>query len=994
MKLEKRKACTLTGRATACLSATLALASVACRTGLGDGPSEADDTPPSVVEATVAPSAAGADSVVSLVVAFDEDLAEAPTLDWDGADPQMSLDAFSGRQAIYTLDVDASGVADGTYTLASLASEDTSGNQGTFELTPPLSFEVDASDPVLTNLAVTPASGRANDQDTVTATFDVTDSNLDSSSVTATLDGDPMTCTQGAGTSWSCSLQPTPPSPPAESAATVLIRAEDTFGNSATASDSIVLDFVPPAVAAASIVYIGDQTNPLPNPTQAKDLTTILVTVSFTETLDAVAFPPELEASLGSESLPFTLQTNPADITTSATFSVVVGTQPGGVYAPAVSAQDVAGNRTTSAGFPASSDPIVVDNTADSLVVQQDQVSFIRSPIGNADAEDLEDSNGNVTYTIPSGVAFYALGPPDGLDPVDALDADTFELSGGVQPTLLRAWADDQTQNLLGTTVPDSQGDWPRSDLQLVNLDTPQVYVTGLDEAGNESDPVLVENAWYVGSTAQPALGAGPHTTGFSSRPLAPLQARSAPSFPSRAESPDAQAEIARAERAWRERSDRQSPPARDGHALAYDSARGRVVLFGGRDSSNNRLSDTWEWDGTSWTDVTPSGATASPPARERHALAYDSDRGRVVLFGGQDSLSNRLSDTWEWDGTGWTDVTPPGVGASPPARFGHALAYDSARGRVVLFGGDRFTNRLSDTWEWDGTAWTDVTPTGASPPARRGHALAYDSDRGRVVLFGGRDGSFTFLSDTWEWDGTAWTDVTPAGANASPPARAFHALAYDTARGRVVLFGGCCDSSFNRLSDTWAWNGTAWTDVTPAGASPPARTRHALAYDSARGRVVLFGGSGSTALSETWESEAPTVPDGQLTLQLPPGMDRDAISDIRVRAFCGGRYEDASGNPADGAQLLGWVTGGAGKPPGAYEVLATNTTAISIPSGSSGLMDYQPAASAAADVAQGFFGPERRMVFQCRPDGPSGSGFAEVALDYMEVRVKYDTTP
>jgi hypothetical protein len=146
--------------------------------------------------------------------------------------------------------------------------------------------------------------------------------------------------------------------------------------------------------------------------------------------------------------------------------------------------------------------------------------------------------------------------------------------------------------------------------------------------------------------------------------------------------------------------------------------------------------------------------------------------------------------------------------------------------------------------------------------------------------------------------------------------------------------------------------------------------------------------------ISETWESEAPTVPDGQLTLQLPPGLDRDAISDIRVRAFCGGRYADASGNPADGAQLLGWVTGGAGKPPGAYEVLATNTTAISIPSGSSGLMDYQPAASAAADVAQGFFGPERRMVFQCRPDGPSGSGFAEVALDYMEVRVKYDTTP
>ena len=223
-----------------------------------------------------------------------------------------------------------------------------------------------------------------------------------------------------------------------------------------------------------------------------------------------------------------------------------------------------------------------VDTTADVLNVQQDQVSYIRSPIGNADPEDLEDASGSVAYTIPAGVAFYELGPPDGLDPVDALDADTFEFSGGVQPTLLRAWADDQKQNLLGTTVPDSQGDWPRSDLQLVNLDTPQVYVTGIDEAGNESDPVLVENGWFVGSTEQPALGASPHRTAFSNKALAPLKSRSAPSFTSRAESPDAQAEIARAKRAWLERSG-QSPPARPDHALAYDS-----------EESSWRLYDFW----------------------------------------------------------------------------------------------------------------------------------------------------------------------------------------------------------------------------------------------------------------------------------------------------------------------------------------------------------------------------------------------------------------
>ena len=34
---------------------------------------------------------------------------------------------------------------------------------------------------------------------------------------------------------------------------------------------------------------------------------------------------------------------------------------------------------------------------------------------------------------------------------------------------------------------------------------------------------------------------------------------------------------------------------------------------------------------------------------------------------------------------------------------------------------------------------------------------MAYDAARGKVVLFGGYDGQ-TNLADTWEWDGQAWT--------------------------------------------------------------------------------------------------------------------------------------------------------------------------------------------------------------------------------------------
>jgi hypothetical protein len=128
--------------------------------------------------------------------------------------------------------------------------------------------------------------------------------------------------------------------------------------------------------------------------------------------------------------------------------------------------------------------------------------------------------------------------------------------------------------------------------------------------------------------------------------------------------------------------------------AVAYDSARHRVVRFGGEPGGSGAASDTWEWDGTAWVNVTP---LVSPPARSGHALAYDSARGRTVLFGGRDSHGGLLADTWEWDGAQWVDVTPA---VSPAARSGHAMAYDSARGRVVLCGGSR-AGTLGDTWEY-----------------------------------------------------------------------------------------------------------------------------------------------------------------------------------------------------------------------------------------------------------------------------------------------------
>jgi hypothetical protein len=287
----------------------------------------------------------------------------------------------------------------------------------------------------------------------------------------------------------------------------------------------------------------------------------------------------------------------------------------------------------------------------------------------------------------------------------------------------------------------------------------------------------------------------------------------------------------------WTRHSPTVSPPARRSHALAYDLGRQRVVLFGGLDAA--LLSDTWEWDGSTWTQRAPA---ASPPARYAHALAHDLLRQRTVLFGGWSGAS-RLADTWEWDGSTWTQRTPA---ASPAARSWHSMVYDVQRQRVVLFGGERADfGGENDVWEWDGSNWTQRSVP--SPPPRRAAGLAYDSFRGRTVLFGGLLPPNTKASDTFE----NWTLQSPA---TSPPARGIHALAYDATRQRTVLFGGEAQG-FGILADTWEWNGNDWTRRFPL-ASPPARAYHALAFDLVRGRTVLFGGVDSqfSALGDTWE--------------------------------------------------------------------------------------------------------------------------------------------
>jgi hypothetical protein len=81
--------------------------------------------------------------------------------------------------------------------------------------------------------------------------------------------------------------------------------------------------------------------------------------------------------------------------------------------------------------------------------------------------------------------------------------------------------------------------------------------------------------------------------------------------------------------------------------------------------------------------------------------------------------------------------------------------------------------------------------------------------------------------------------------------------MTYDIVLGRVVLFGGQPQISTPYLSDSWLWDGSDWTEAFPS-TSPPPRKSQLMVYDALRSQVVLFGGeqAGSLApptLGDTW---------------------------------------------------------------------------------------------------------------------------------------------
>src|SRR5436190_1922931 len=331
--------------------------------------------------------------------------------------------------------------------------------------------------------------------------------------------------------------------------------------------------------------------------------------------------------------------------------------------------------------------------------------------------------------------------------------------------------------------------------------------------------------------------------------------------------------------------------------AMTYDSVRDRIILFGGTHRTADGKSfeaeyDTWEFDGTSWQQVSP---TSAGPQLSFPQLAYDVARNQVVLIGADSTLATKMfiydpaAKTWNapspapdltrpsprslasfrtdpktntaWlfgglseFGTFYLDDFDPsnnaqrrfwaykngfwyplGFANAPTECNGPLSSYDVDRSKLVVF-----CSGSSEIFEFDGTAWSTPTPK-HTPTARRLAAMVYDENIKKTVLFGGFDET-NYRQDTWTWDGTDWTEVKKN----RPPNRSSMAMWYDPLAHKTIFYSGLgrgsIDERITRYSDMYSFDGNGWTKLNVSN-TPGERFGAQIAIDPRTGKLLLFGG-------------------------------------------------------------------------------------------------------------------------------------------------------
>ena len=265
---------------------------------------------------------------------------------------------------------------------------------------------------------------------------------------------------------------------------------------------------------------------------------------------------------------------------------------------------------------------------------------------------------------------------------------------------------------------------------------------------------------------------------------------------------------------------------------LAYDSTRNVMVAVGSGPQVAGKLSTaTWEFAGGDWTfrHNTLFALCGAPVVSMGNTIVTAGSGG---AFGGGYNCFAGGFQTWLYSGNNWIEDTSPGANV-PSARSGHAMAFDSHRGVIVLFGGanTQLGDTYGDTWEYNGQ-WSLRTPPGR-PSARSGAAMTYDSVR-RVIVMTAGSGPSGMTRETWEYNGVTWTQR----GGVQPPAMTNPRFAFDPDRHCAVLYGGTAQGGGDFFA-TWEYRAGTWTQI--SSATPTLWDQAGVTYDPVERAILLY---------------------------------------------------------------------------------------------------------------------------------------------------------
>lgn len=339
-------------------------------------------------------------------------------------------------------------------------------------------------------------------------------------------------------------------------------------------------------------------------------------------------------------------------------------------------------------------------------------------------------------------------------------------------------------------------------------------------------------------------------------------------------------------------------PTPRGEVAGAWDPVGERLILFGGDhgwpvdcNSQTEFVAETWAFH-TDCNTFARVAEGSGPPARGRHAMAYDAGRHQVLVHGGRtrEGTSGDYSlydDLWALDlaTDTWTLLSE---GEGPSARVSHALGV--VGDKLLIYGGNSSKSGasytpLGDVWAWDLAAggWTELVTSGGNPGERLFHAAATDGAGDSLYVYGGGDEnafSGPFFGDLWRLEvATAtWTELHDGTGTGAPDNRIWANLVHDPATDRLLLWAGHDDQELGNTNQLWAFDLAANTwdrlekgdtyanaangfcdfpaDFTDPDLEAPER-RYAGAAALAEGELIVFGGKTDCGIiNDVWAWE------------------------------------------------------------------------------------------------------------------------------------------